>query len=140
MTERDDTTLLRTWMWVQRCSLLASSAGGALALTVILATDPNASGELVLITVVAGAVSAAIIGNILAGTVARSRGRPVRSPGSIVAAMVGIAALLGLSVALLLPRLGIHPQYPAATFIAIAPLLALVAFEIVYAVRMRSGD
>ena len=71
---------------------------------------------------------------------ARSRGIPVRRPKSIAsfALILGVAAILGLLAYLLAVRMGLHLRYPVATFVAIGPLLALLASEIVDGWTLRS--
>ena len=54
--------------------------------------------------------------------------------------MLGVAALIAFIIAMINRWLGLHFQNPAATFVAVCPLLALLAFEIAYGIPIRMGD
>ena len=133
MTEHDETTTLRRWLWLQRIVLLSASAAGVLALAIIQASDQTSSPRFVLLVTIGGVFAGGLIGAMVATTVMTRRGIPVRRPRSTArfVAIFGIALLLWLILSLLAPRLGLHSPYLGAALFAVFPLLGLLATELV---------
>ena len=142
MTEHDETTTLRRWLWLQRIVLLSASAAGVLALAIIQAGDQTSSPRFVLLVTIGAVFAGGLIGAMVATTVMTRRGIPVRRPRSTArfVAIFGIALLLWLILSLLAPRLGLHSPYLGAALFAVFPLLGLLATELVDGIALRSGD
>ena len=142
MTEDDETTTLRRWLWLQRIVLFAASAAGVLALAIIQASDRTSSPRLVLPVTIGAVFAGGLIGAMVATTVMTRRGISVQRPRSRArfVAIFGIALLLWLILSLLAPRLGLHSPYLGAALFAIFPLLGLLATELVDGITLRLGD
>jgi hypothetical protein len=143
MSERDDTTPPRVWVRVQRIVLVSASAAGVLTLAIVQAADRTMSPQLVLLLIVVAVFAGGLLGAMVATTVLKRRGIPVREPRTRARFVVilGLSLLLlGLVAFLLVPVLGLHSPYPGATLFAIFPLLGLVATEVAFGLTMRSGD
>jgi len=142
MTEPDDHALARTWLMNQRAGLVGAAILAISALAVIQATDRASDRLTVLVVVLLAAIAGGLVGYVIAASVRGVRGGRVRRPGSMVrfVAMLGVAALLALVTSLVNRWLGLSFQNPGATFVAICPLLALLAIEIAYGIPIRMGD
>ena len=126
----------------QRAGLLGAAALAFGALAVIQATSTASDRFTVFLVVVLAAVAGGLVGYVTASSFMGVRGVRVRRPGSVaqfMAALV-VGGLFALITSLLIARLGLHLPNPAATFVAISPLLALLGFEIVYGLSTRMGD
>lgn len=126
----------------QRAGLLGAAALAIGALALIQATDRSSDRVTVLLVVVLAVVAGGLVGYVIASAVWGVRGERARRPGSVVrfVAMLGVAALIALVISLINRWLGLSFQNPAATFVAICPLVALLAFEIAYGIPIRMGD